>query len=165
MLCFMPTGFRLLILSPTHPPMVRASPGRHVTFLTPGPTPGHHVTTTPGLSHRLFAGSPRIGPPAPFVRIRLVPGGPAPCTGQPYALGPHRVPYPLPSSPCRIRAIGATLLASSIGSKPPCFGVKPHVHWVKPSPRSLPSCKPSPRIEASEATLHASGQTPSLVVG
>jgi len=48
--------------------------------------------------------------------------------------GAHWVPftYPLPLSPCRIRAIGATLLASSIGSKPPCFGVKPHVRWVKP---------------------------------
>ena len=64
MLCLMPTGFRLLILSPTHPPMVRASPGRHVTSLTPGPMPGHHVTATPGLSHHLFAGSPRLGPPA-----------------------------------------------------------------------------------------------------
>ena len=75
------------------------------------------------------------------------------------------MPYPLPSSPCRIRAIGAPLLASSIGSKPPCFGVKPHAHWVKLPLRSLPCSNHHLKSKASEATLHATGQTPSLAMG
>ena len=54
------------------------------------------------------------------------------------------------------RASGANLYA--LGSSPAFIG-------SSPPPRSLPSCKPSPCIKASEATLHASGQTPPLVVG
>ena len=106
--------------------------------------PGHHVTITPGLSLHLIAVWPLLGPPALSLSNRLVPCCAAPCYCQPSISGPTGCPIFCHQRPCRIRAKGATLLASSIRSNTSMLQGNPSP-WSKPPPRiisigSIPSC-------------------------